>query len=365
MTPTPYVRPALSVIRAGTADAAAVVAAWLSRLGHVLAAPSDRGADLGAHELLALWAALQRLRPELLRQGDPSGHAARANEAVHGLGGERARKAATVARPADWLASARSFAEGMASLDDAEATAARLLAELDEAELAAWAARRLGGADETLEKDLATCATWLEEHPQVFLPAERYVQAVALGLRQDLPAFDLDLAWTADKFVVLLDDLEEAERDTGGENVLPLPPDLLAAGRAALRLSRGGAARSWLPPLLPTPLTAAAVPAGGGTFRLLRWRSPAGQRRAYLVLPDVMAPDARSQVVRLNLFDGDEPVRGEAGLSVTLAGVPATLTDDGSATLLLDHLRQAQDAGHGPTLRVGEDQADWHLEAEE
>jgi hypothetical protein len=277
---------------------------------------------------------------------------------VQGHGRAAATAALDVLTPEGWLAEARQFlGDSEIEPDPAELTAraVALLADLDEANLAVWAARALGvspGPD--LEESLGACAVWLEEHADVFLHAGFYVQAVGLGLRPDLPAVDLDLAWTADKYVILLDHLEEAEAELSLAGK-PLEPALLEAARR--RFLRPVAA--WLPPLRPVVLAAAARPGDRPQPRLLRWRSPDRRWQASLVLPTYSDAAAEGGTVRLNLFEGEGPAQSLSGQTLWLAGVPGVVDPEGAATFLLGRLREAAAAGEGPTLRVGTDERGW------
>jgi hypothetical protein len=364
MNTTPYVRLALTATRRGVADAAAVAEGWVDRLDVLLSGAGEQAPAQGAYDLLALWAALRRLRPDLLTQMDGLGASARADREIQDQGRAAATLALEVLNPEGWLEEARELlADNEVEPDPAELTAraVALLADLDEADLVVWAARALGvppAAD--LEQALRACAAWLEQHADVFLHAAVYVQAVALGLRADLPAVDLNLAWTADKYVLLLDRLEEAEAELSATGE-PLEPALFeAARRRFLTAAQAPDARRWLPPLRPWQAAAAAGPGGQPHPRALRWRSPDGRREATLVLPSVSDPVRETGQVRLNFFAGEEPARSPVPETVHLAGVPAAVETEGTATFVLGRLRQALEGGEDWTLR-GPDGALWEF----
>jgi hypothetical protein len=365
MSPTPYDRPGLGESDPQRSDSGAVVVDWLGRLRQLL---DERPRDLparAAHDLLALTAALRRVRPGLLPAAGPEPVAERAQARLERATADELNLAAELIRPGAWLAAAQALQGQEAEPGERAEETARLLRELDEADLAAWSLRHLGHYSEAREQGLETCAAWLEEQAAVFRPAAAYVRAVGRGLRPDLAALDLDLAWTADKFVLLLDDQEKAEQERWlDQDVPPLPAELLAAARARLR-RRNAARGAWLPPPLAPPLAAAATPTAAPRLHLLRWRSPDGRQRASLVLPGSFDASPADPVVRLNLFDGDEPARDRSGQPLSLAGVPAVVDAEGGAAFRVADLRAAQEAGRAPILHVGPAADAWEGVGEE
>ena len=81
--------------------------------------------------------------------------------------------------------------------------ARRLLDDLDQAELALWAVRKLGGEGEVLESlqdELSQCLHVFEEEIDVFKELDSYATMLRKAYREDLLAFDSGLWWTAAKF---------------------------------------------------------------------------------------------------------------------------------------------------------------------
>lgn len=363
MSPTPYHRPGLGDPDRERPNAAAMVAAWARRLACRLDEPSGPDPVSAAFDLLALTAALERVRPELLPSAEPGTLLARARARLEQIAAEELSQAGERVRPGAWLAAGRDLQEHRGEPEERALPATQLLVQRDEADLAAWSLRRLGFFSEAREEGLELCAAWLEEHVDLFRPAAAHVRAVAGGLRPDLPAVDFDLAWTADKYVLLLDDLEKEEQERWlSEPPPPLPADLLAAARD--RLARPHLiGEHWLTPVVAP----AAVPMSSGAtaLRALRWRAADDRHRASLILPgpfDALTWDA---VVRLNLFDGDEPARDLAGQPLSLAGVAGQVDIEGWAVFRVADLRLAQEAGREPVLRVGPAAALWEREADE
>jgi hypothetical protein len=357
MTVNPYVRPALAITRQGRADPAAVIQGWLDRLGGVLASASDESLARVAHDLLALWAALQRVRPELIEDKESRKILEEAHAVVPQDGPDMAPQARAGVDLESWRARARAFAERDDDDPDTDATrAVALLATLDEADLLAWALRRLGMADEALEAELRALGDWLEDNAAHFVPAAAYVQSVGLALRPDLPAWDLDLAWTADKYVILLDELERVEVELSLATAPPLPQGMLAA----LRKREATAplpAVAWLPPLRPAVVAAAAgAESMAPRPRMRRWRSPDGLFEAILVLPEFSDPEREQEPVRINFFASGQPARALTGQVVRLAGVAAVIDAEANAAFLLCDLRAA---ASGPVLQVGSRGTEW------
>jgi hypothetical protein len=209
-----YVRFALAATRAQVPDPELLVEAWLDRLGDILDGTAAGGSACRAYDLLALWAKLRRVRPGLAAALAAGDELARADERLREAGKPLAQLALTVPNPGAWLQEAKMLAASYRQVIDPEERAdfaAHLLSDLDDADLACYAARRLGVEDAALNRELAACGDWLARHADCFLAASVPVQALGLALRPDLAAFDAALAETAEKYVRVLDALEIAE----------------------------------------------------------------------------------------------------------------------------------------------------------
>src|SRR5262249_55550816 len=160
---------------------------WVDRLDVVLSGCSGRGPTQDVCDLLALWAALRRVSPDLLAQVDGLGTWGRADREVQSRGPEWVGLALEVLNPEGWLQEAGQFLADSEDEPDAAILTSRavaLLTDLDEADLVVWVARGLGTSpDPDLEHSLEECAAWLEEHADAFLHAGVFVQAVGLGVR--------------------------------------------------------------------------------------------------------------------------------------------------------------------------------------
>jgi hypothetical protein len=245
-----------------------------------------------------------------------------------------------VPQPQGWLAEARLLEAAADTLPDADLAdrARALLTTLDDAELAAWAARHFGRPDPGLEASLADCTAWVRDHPDLFLLCGTHVQAVGQALRPDLPGFDLVLAWTADKYVVILDDLEQAEQTWSS-----------GPGPAVAPAERAGD-WSWL----PEPALLMAARRGGPPPPLLHadWRSRDGHT-ATLAL-DPLAPG-----VRVNFYTGDNGATDLTGEVAVLAGVARRIDSAGNAEFDRAELEQARAAGRPDSLRLESSGEEW------
>lgn len=201
---TPYVRPSLPGTRSGKLRPAAYATSLEERAEECHDCPYD---------LIAATAALLRVRPALRRPG-----AAYGEDKSVPWGELVALAISAPPLPDGWLREAaavrRIIADSRTGLVSESAAltmadrAARMLDDLDDAELVAWVARREGHQIDDLEAGLLWCREWLAANPATFYGAGFLVQTIGAALRPDLAGIDLALAMTADKFVVLLDHLE-------------------------------------------------------------------------------------------------------------------------------------------------------------
>ncbi len=361
MTPSPFVRATLTATRTQVADGQAVVEGWLDRLDQLLSLPEAETTAEDLYDLLACWGALQRVRPDLLTQLDETDLSGQGERSLQQHLPGRAGEVLAIPQPQEWLETAQSWlTEARDHCDPAERVEhlVCLLTDLDEAELVAWGIRRWGIAPGKLTTELQRCATWLVEHPEVFVPTGVYVQAVGLGVDPGLPGRDLPLTWTADKFVVLLDELERIEAYLSFADIIPLSPEELAQARQSLE-PRPHTTSPWLPPVRVRPLAAAQGVVQSPRPGLLRWRSPDQHLVALLVLPEWSDTAMEMVPIRLTIFEGEEPTSQLTGCPVWLAGVQGILNTGGVALYSLANLRQSQ---HPPRLEVGPSREVWLLE---
>jgi hypothetical protein len=338
--PNPYVRVTLTATRAGLPDPALLVDLWLDRFLERLGEAGEPPEPDEAYDVVALFGRLQRCNPDLLAA---TGRLIEWDSAVTLVQRHLADllpAALLVPDPEGWLREAQLLAE---ACDDAAPDAElgehaeQLLADLDDADLLAWAVERQGALPEALRGGLARCAGWLHDNPDRFFPAGVLIQGIGQTIRADLPAVDLALAGTADKFVLLLDALEESQEQMSSSVVSSSREDDWAG--------------------FPEPSLAMAAKAAGptGLYRR-RWRSPDGAVEALLVIgPD--GPGAER--VRINFLSGEEIPAALVGRPVWLAAQEATIDGDGNADFSRASLLAARKEGRALTLEVGEQRQAW------
>src|SRR5262249_11763300 len=139
----PYLRPQLTATKNGTADSSLLVDCWLDRLVDLHEGRGSGDAGVDAYDLLATWGRLKRSRPEVVAQLHRQDEWQRLDREID----ERRKNIAPqalVADPAGWLAEAEDFyraVDGPASAIELRSWAERLLTDLDDADLVAWASR--------------------------------------------------------------------------------------------------------------------------------------------------------------------------------------------------------------------------------
>ena len=365
MNESPYVFPSLTATCHGIPDPLVEVDDWLSHLQDVL----DTGPETAdeAFDLLALWAKLRRVRPELIEQLDGLDALSQVDVLLAEQGTHLAGQALTVPHPQGWLEETQALQQAFEEVGPAEdrsELAERLLNDLDDAQLVLYAARRREIQDLDLESDLDDCAQWLAEHAELFLPAAVQIQAVGMAMRPDLADFDYGLAVTALKYLDILRAAELAEEELALAHVPQLAPAdarRLAARFheqrqqiAAIRLSviivelRDRMRR------LPVARAGETVPFAPPYW--CQWVSPAGDLTARLTLPS--QPAADEPVMLEFLSPAQERATSLADQMVTLHGVRATIDSSGKATFLLSQLLETDQLA---VLRVGPEQVEWPL----
>jgi hypothetical protein len=367
MNADPYVRPSLRATRDRVPDPAVEVGAWVEQLEDLLAGRSPQGSAHDAYDLLALTARLRRCRPDLLTELRAAPLMEEATAAAAAAGGELARRALTVPNPDAWLAEVRALDDSWDELDDPAGRAgraARLIADLDDADLVSNAAAQVGEADHDLVGKLGECTRWLVDHADAFFPASVWVQAVGLALRPDLPEFDPGLARTAEKYKVLLNAFVAAEEELAFAGQPPLPAGVTRLLRLGKSAGRGPDALhfpGWLG-VTWAESAAASRPAPPGGLRLRRWSAPGGAFFAALVLPGPVT-DPATTLLRLLFHDpAGDPAHALRDKPVRLASVRGTIGAKGCAIFTLQDF-----AGFlaEPRLEVGDPPQVWQEEPDE
>lgn len=374
-----YLRPSLTATLRGVPDPLLLVDSWLWELEDLKRSVAENAANCDElhYDLVSLRERLRRVRPDLLDQLAAAETIAWADAATSRLRTEDLQAAMKVCDLDSWVGDAEKLglsAEDWMEPSDRAAWAEAVLTDLDDADLVLCLAERKEVFDDRLADRLASCNAWVADHAELFLPAGVWVQAVGQTIRPDLPEQDVGLAVTAEKFVNLLDTLEDAEADGDYRNIRPFDSSLakqlwqkaadslghglpVGDGRPVLR--RPSVADSWLPPAY-APLVAAAaeedVPEFLGPFF---WNSPDASVEARLVIPArSTAGESENVVVTFHrLVDGCRAA-DLAGTPVLLSTVAGVIGTDGTAVFVLGQLRAACQP---PTLRVGSQQTEWHM----
>ena len=299
---------------------------------------------------------LERVRSELLQSLDPDDLRGSARRRIEAEGRALAEQAMRVPGPDAWIEEAEALSDSYEEpIDPAEraALACRLFDDLDDAELAAFTAGRLGVQDPGLQQGIDRCRDWFAQHADAFLSAGVYVQAVGQALRPDLPQCTPDLARTSEKVVQVLQALEDMEADLAFRWVEPIEPEALwplierfASGQpvgdfeADSEGDRRGIGVESMPIAAVYPFQAEEVfsfpvfqlAAQGGEPESLpitcEWRSPDGKFLACLDL--FRAPASDQEIVTVAFLNHDEqPAHALAGQPVRLGDRPARVEDVG------------------------------------
>lgn len=317
-----YLRPALAETGEGRVDPAALVSAWAAETAALTTAAGDSAA---AYRLLARWGALRRARPELIAT-----LAAELDQLDRLLASPTGARLADLAHgrltPEEWQGRASALAD--ADLPDCTEQATALLRDLDEADLVADALRRLGRPDEEADAHLDRCAAWFWEHAWAFTGAGRYAQAAAATFRTDLESHDLFLAHSANKFVALLDVLEELASDA---TALPGGP-VVPAG--SVRFS------DLLQPVGYAAAAAADVRAG---LLAVEWLSPDGRFRAQMRFPAVPSPsfEVGGRPLNFERVSDGQPATELGGRYCRIGELVVTISAQAQAMFKVGDLRKA------------------------
>ncbi len=364
-----YVRLNLTATQNHIPDPAIEVEVWLDRLEELLACWGPKPDPLDCYDLLALWARLQRTRPDLLAQLEGNQELAGAETLLAERDPELARLALTVPDPPTWREETRALEASYEELIDPverSTLAENLLTDLDDAELVLHSARRHGVDDPQLDKELQVCRTWLMRHADLFLAASVFVQAVGMTFRPELADEDYDLALTALKYERILDAAEEAEAELAFVGLTPFHPSVI---KALAQQYQQKAEKSTLVPAaapepgprilevyrqaLESPFALAAKPEPAPQLNIVRWDSPDRRWVAHLPIPE---HSQETWLLRFYTADGDAG-RALAGQVVRLDGVEARIDGEGRATFSRHDLEQA--AQRDLRLEVGSDRTIW------
>lgn len=361
----PYVRQALRATRTGAADPELEVDQWLDRLDYALEGALAEDPVEEAWELLSMWAALERIRPEFFERAGAADTRAQAERRLAEDGPGLASSALARVDPERWLQEAERLAEAMAeagfeSEDEQVHRAADLVQDLDEAQLLVYALERWAPDEKAiaeLSDHLRECEQWLGANAELVGDASVLIQAIALTLRPELEQMDPALARTAAKFPGLLDAVTAMERELTLEDIEPLSPEELAAMPESAVGTDNASDLQWLPTAGEPPLAAASGASPPHILWRGLWYEPGGTRTARLVVLAEPAPD--DQLVHLTFQDiHGHPVETLTGTSVRLGGVASTI-ERAIARFRLGDLRAA--AGE-PELWVGSQR--WKLQDE-
>jgi len=370
MSGSPYILPQLAATQAGIPDPLLEVDGWLSQLQDLLEAGVETADE--AYDLLAAWAKMRRVRPELTAQLGAADASARGDTLLAARGAHLATEALTLPNPQAWLEETRALVEAYEEAGEAVARselAERLLTDLDDAELVLYASRRCGVDDGELETDLRRCQEWLAEHVELFLAASIHVQAVGMALRADLADFDYALAVTALKYSDVLRAAETAEEELSLAGVQQL--DGAMARRVAEKLKQQrdlpGVARAAFLAVIAVklrsrlqrgPLARAATAGVREPLWCWEWRAPVGDMLARLTISPHPAP---GQEVFVEFVGPDRQRAIElAGQAVTLHGLQTTIDARARAAFPLARLLETNEP---LVLRVGPNRDEWILSA--
>ncbi|NLY02007.1 MAG: hypothetical protein GXY83_38480 [Rhodopirellula sp.] len=382
MSGNPYVRDGLSAVRENRIEVEELLDQWLATLADALGGDTREGPQLLAYDLLALAGRLKRVRPELLASVDVNGVFQQATHRIGRRQQELVSEALEVPNPAEWREEAQRLSESyerpISPIERAR-WARELIEDLDDAELVLEAATRVGNTDSKLAGELQGCRGWIEDHAADFLAAGTFVQTVGLMMRPDLAAWDEALAGTAEKFLLLLDAVEDAEAELSFESIAPLDRGELIATLESLKsdpipippvpgrdrhaepsigVCASPAPRTWIPE--PSYAIAAAGPPAPVEYPVFRWFAPDGSLTARLTIPPTFRGGEDEQICVE--FQGAEAERPPAtqlsGSLVKLDGVPARVNADALAFFRAGELRAAGPSAL-PTLELGDPPVRW------
>jgi hypothetical protein len=310
-----------------------------------------------ARALLAAFMELGRVRPELWRAVADPGDEEWLRNAVDAHGPLLAAAACARWDQGGWQKAAETlescyFAEELPAPEERAALARELLEELDEVELAALAIERITGDSPGLAAEATKSAAWVAEHPDTFLAAGTFVRAMGESFRSDLVEHDPDLALTAEKFVRILETLQEAERVVTLADLQPSPAVHESLAEALKRwwtqLGREVCeVLSWRPPWpLGEPVLACGAAAAEAEGPRIDLRGPEDRWKGLLRFPPPGSPPGSS--VRLWVRPWPEGL--ESGIVCGIPVRPEQTPDGARFVLRAEALQRGWESSALPVL---------------
>ncbi len=220
--------------------------------------------------------------------------------------------------PEGWIAELRLLEEATDStLCDEDVFAARdmalrLFRDLDDAELACWAAARLGCA-ETVQKtrrELDECAAEFVLHSDLFNPIADFARGMLCAYRPDLFGFDADLFMITEKYTLLVD--EDVLVPWGEEEDEPFTQEEAAALAEAARAAARRRRKIISLPTQTEPLAAAAdagFTAPIGPSERIEFEAEDGSWTGFVCIPETIVVSPEEERLALSIFDANgEPI---------------------------------------------------------
>lgn len=307
-TPPPqaseFVRPSLALTRDGLIEAEGEVIARCDELEELIEHRRAGGLDSrGVLRLLASIAWLERVRPVLRDRFARSAELKTAcAQVVDELRVEEVEEALRCIDVPAWLERLRRIEDDIGDVSrEIDDEAAVLLEALDDADLAAIVASRLGVNVEPLRDELFRCNIVVEDHADLLTGASGYAQAVAAGFREDIDPDGTEEAFlfaSTAKFIAVLDACERFERELLGER------EREQSVREPLGEPVGKSAEVPVETAVEASgllLAARGVAARNDTIE--RFQSPDGGFQAFLALPGKRDPRAE---VEMEFVTGDD-----------------------------------------------------------
>lgn len=185
---------------------------------------SDPDSNESSFDLITGWAKINRFKPEFLQEKEIAGKVAKIDGYVRRHKDVLCPLAASFPDPGAWSDDAQlalfHFDSGnMGSPWEEEYLWRATFNELDNMELLEYALMELGFEDPSYSEELKPCIEWFSQNIGPFLAIEGYGRTAAAAIRPDLVECSPELALTAEKFVLLLDEIEEAASVLGFEHV--------------------------------------------------------------------------------------------------------------------------------------------------
>ena len=385
-----YLRPYLTATAAGELRPQLLADSWLESLDELRRSAQDE--PLSDPEdfftLLALYGRLQRCREELRTGPDAEQVLRWAEKQSRDLSLSVIDLALGLFIPDKWLTEAAELEEswlgGTIPQSQAMEVAENLVTDWDDLTLILTAAakRRLFSFDDSRWEPARQCDAWVAEHPEAFLAISLWLQNLGASIRPDLDEVNYDWAATAEKFVLLLDRVEDFERQWRGHPEYLADQrrkfhEILAVGNqpqesyVAIRERRRRAAGEHLAAMFTRPFVeanvlAAKVPEKGSPWRTLVFVSPDEKYSMKCISPAVVHHGA--QVVLQFLTCEGLIAEGLMGLPVWFCGLERVVERGATIAIAWEDVKESvqrmmQD-GDLPTVEVGLRGHEWQIELE-